>query len=74
VFVVNLLIGSNYMQLAYKPNFPTLLDYLAPWPWYILELELIAFAVMLVLYLPWWVKDLRDRRLVAARLPEVLDL
>lgn len=73
VFGVNLLIGSNYMQLAHKPDFPTLLDYLAPWPWYIFELELIAFIVMLILYIPWLIKDARDRNAVKARLPDVLE-
>lgn len=59
VFVINLLIGSNYLFIAYKPDFPTLLDMLAPWPWYIPQLELIGFAVFFIVYLPFFVKDLR---------------
>lgn len=59
VFFLNLLIGSNYLFIAYKPNFPTLLDLLSPWPWYILQLELIGFSILFLLYLPFLIKDLR---------------
>jgi hypothetical integral membrane protein (TIGR02206 family) len=57
VFFLNLMIGSNYLFIAYKPNFPTLLDILAPWPWYIIELEAVAFLIFLLLYLPFLMKD-----------------
>ena len=57
VFFLNLAIGSNYLFIAHKPEFPTLLDLLAPWPWYIPELEVVAFAILLVLYLPFLIKD-----------------
>lgn len=57
VFFINLAIGSNYLFIAHKPEFPTLLDVLAPWPWYILQLEVIAFAILFVLYLPFLIKD-----------------
>lgn len=59
VFFLNFMIGSNYLFIAYKPNFPTLLDILAPWPWYIIELEFIAFLIFLFLYLPFWIKNWR---------------
>lgn len=57
VFFINLVIGSNYLFIAHKPEFPTLLDILAPWPWYILQLEVVAFAILFVLYLPFLLKD-----------------
>ncbi len=57
VFFINLAIGSNYLFIAHKPEFPTLIDLLAPWPWYILELEVIAFAVCFILYIPFMLKD-----------------
>jgi hypothetical integral membrane protein (TIGR02206 family) len=62
VFFLNLAIGSNYLFVAGKPNFPTLLDALAPWPWYIIELEAIAFAIFFILYIPFLVKDWRAKR------------
>jgi hypothetical integral membrane protein (TIGR02206 family) len=62
VFFLNLAIGSNYLFVAGKPNFPTLLDALAPWPWYIIELEAIAFAIFFILYIPFLIKDWRAKR------------
>jgi hypothetical integral membrane protein (TIGR02206 family) len=62
VFFLNLAIGSNYLFVAGKPNFPTLLDALAPWPWYIIELEAIEFAIFFILYIPFLIKDWRAKR------------
>lgn len=59
VFIFNLVIGSNYLFIAYKPDFPTLLDLLAPWPWYILELEVVGFMILFILYLPFLIHDWR---------------
>ena len=61
VFFINLAIGSNYLFIAHKPEFPTLIDVLAPWPWYILELEVIALVVFGVMYLPFFIKDWRTQ-------------
>ena len=54
VFWINQLIGSNYMFLAEKPSGPSLLDYLGPFPLYILSLELIAVVLFFLLYLPFY--------------------
>ncbi|MBL8097955.1 MAG: TIGR02206 family membrane protein [Anaerolineales bacterium] len=62
VFFLNLALGSNYLFIAGKPEFPTLLDLLAPWPWYILQLELIGFSILFLLYLPFLIKDLRLKK------------
>jgi hypothetical integral membrane protein (TIGR02206 family) len=61
IFFLNLAIGSNYLFIAHKPDFPTLLDMLAPWPWYIIELEVIGFAIFFILYIPFLVKDWRTK-------------
>lgn len=53
VIVVNRLTGSNYMFLAHKPETPSLIDYLGPWPWYIGTMELVALATFLLLYVPF---------------------
>ena len=57
VFIINMLIGSNYMFIAHKLETPTLLDYLGPWPWYILSLEVIGLTICLLLYMPFLIKD-----------------
>lgn len=61
VFLLNLALGSNYLYLAEKPEFPTLIGFLAPWPWYIPELALIAIAVACTLYLPFWIATRRGQ-------------
>jgi len=67
VFCLNFALGSNYLFIAHKPEFPTLIDLLAPWPWYILELEILALVVCFILYLPFMLRDWsRSRQPVAA--------
>ncbi len=43
--IANALTEENFMFLARKPSTPSLLDLLAPWPWYLLQLELVALAL-----------------------------
>ena len=63
IYFVNLGIGSNYLMLNAKPNVPSLLDLLPPWPVYILYMEGIGVISFLLLYLPFAIKDLRERYL-----------
>ena len=51
VAIVNALIGSNYLFISHKPEIPTLLDAMPPWPWYILGMEIVGIVVVLFLYL-----------------------
>ncbi len=67
VFFLNLAIGSNYLFVAGKPDFPTLLDMLAPWPWYIFEIEAIAFAIFFILYIPFLIKDWQAKSTLPAQ-------
>ena len=62
IFFLNPVIGSNYLFIAHKPNFPTLLDVLSPWPWYVPQLELAGFAILSLLYFPFLIKDWRAKQ------------
>jgi hypothetical integral membrane protein (TIGR02206 family) len=62
VFVINTLIGSNYMFINRKPPTASLLDVLPDWPVYLLYLEAIGLVLFLLLYLPFVVKDWRSSK------------
>ncbi|MBS4200915.1 TIGR02206 family membrane protein [Bacillus sp. FJAT-49732] len=51
VFATNYFFQGNYMFLKAKPVNGSLLDFLGPYPWYILSLEAVAFVIFVVLWL-----------------------
>ncbi len=58
---INVFVGSNYLYTLHKPETASLMDYLGPWPWYLLLLELLAVIFCIILYLPWIIKDHRTK-------------
>jgi hypothetical integral membrane protein (TIGR02206 family) len=61
IFILNFIIGSNYMFVARKPDTASLLDVLPPWPWYIAIVELLGLAFILAFYAPFAVIDNRRK-------------
>jgi hypothetical integral membrane protein (TIGR02206 family) len=57
IMFVNARLGSNYMFVARKPDTPSLIDILGPWPWYLLALEGIGLVLSLLLYAPFAIGD-----------------
>jgi hypothetical integral membrane protein (TIGR02206 family) len=49
----NALTGGNYMFLTERPETGSLLDYMGPWPWYILGAGLLALVMFIALDLPF---------------------
>ena len=68
VFGINMVLGSNYLFIAHKPEFPSLIDLPAPWPWYIIQLEVIALTIVSLLYIPFSINDWQAK---SNRLPEL---
>lgn len=60
VYFINDTIGSNYLMVNGKPDTPSLLDLLPPWPIYIVYMEIIGVITMLVLYFPFAIQDWRS--------------
>jgi uncharacterized membrane protein YwaF len=51
--VSNLLCDTNFFYLRGKPSEPSLLDYMGPWPVYILVGDLLAGFLFWLLWLPF---------------------
>lgn len=57
---LDLAFGWNYGYLMRPPAQPSLLDWLGPWPWYIVSLEFVALAIFWILSLPWKIRRAED--------------
>jgi hypothetical integral membrane protein (TIGR02206 family) len=53
VFLLNGLMHANYGFINGKPTVATLFDYMGPYPWYLITLQLIAFTLYFLLLLPF---------------------
>ena len=54
---VNWLFKVNFGFLSAKPAAATMMNALAPWPWYIGEMVLIGIVLILVFYAPFFIWD-----------------
>ena len=66
IALFNWLTDGNYLFICHKPETASLMDFMGPWPWYIITLELMALISFMLYYSPfglydWW---LRRRRIV----------
>lgn len=53
VGLVDAVTGADYMFLRAKPDTPTLLDDLGPWPWYILTATAVGLVLFAILDAPF---------------------
>jgi hypothetical integral membrane protein (TIGR02206 family) len=62
IAVFNLATGSNYLYICHKPSSPSLLDFLGPWPWYVLSLEFVLIFMCYLYFSPFYIYDLLKAR------------
>ncbi|BCB03578.1 YwaF family protein [Bacillus sp. KH172YL63] len=53
VYAVNRYVDANYMFLLHKPHHTSLIDFLGPYPWYLLSLEAVSLMLFFLLYMPF---------------------
>lgn len=56
---VDFLLDANYGYMRYKPDSGSALDFLGPWPIYLLWLEALGAISFALLYLPFYFKNRR---------------
>lgn len=50
---IDALLGANYMYLRQKPGNASILDWMAPWPWYIGAGAILALLLFWLLWIPF---------------------
>lgn len=56
-FFLNIILDSNYMYSKAKPESASILDYMGPWPIYLVSTQLLALFLFSILYLPFFIKS-----------------
>lgn len=59
IALLNWAVGGNYLFICHKPETPSLLDVLGPWPWYLISLEVVGVAFFFLFYAPFGIADAR---------------
>ncbi len=61
IFIVNVVVNGNYMYMMRKPATPSVFEYLGPWPFYIIPLEIFTFVMFLLLYAPFYSQKIKEQ-------------
>lgn len=58
--LVNYLLDTNYLFLCRKPDTATPLDWMGSWPWYIVNAQIVLIIFWIILYTPYFIKDIKS--------------
>ncbi len=61
IAIYNLIFNGNYLFICRKPATASLMDFLGPWPWYIIPLAGIAIISFYIWYAPFAIKSLLQK-------------
>lgn len=67
-FAVNLTTGGNYFFSMKKPEAASLLDFLGPWPWYLITGQVAMLILFHIYYLPIHYMGQRTNKVLNAKL------
>lgn len=59
---VDLLTHGNYMFLLEKPIGGSVLDFLGPWPWYLVSLEFVGLFILMLCYAPFAIMNYYNKK------------
>lgn len=60
--IVNIVTGGNYMFICRKPEGASIIDFLGPWPWYVLSLEAVGIMSFILCYAPFGIGKLVQKQ------------
>ncbi|ULH28907.1 TIGR02206 family membrane protein [Leptospira weilii] len=62
-FVVDYALDGNYGYMMAKPSAGSALDFLSEWPYYLIQMQIIGVGFFLLLYLPFYWTNRKERLL-----------
>ena len=65
IIVINYFLDANYFYLNRKPESASVLDYFGDWPYYIIVGQLIIIPLFLLIYLPFYISEVKKKNYLA---------
>lgn len=62
VFIINMILGSNYMFSAHKIETASIMDAMPAWPYYLIFFELLGVICVLLLYSPFAISNWKAKK------------